>query len=247
MSAETWMPIAGWDGMYEVSDLGRVRSLARVITRRNGAKQTIHGRVLRPTLMSNGWYLKVDLVRLGHKRSLPVHRLVGNAFLGPLPTGMQTRHLNGNALDNRLANLKYGTPKENTADSIAHGTHLSLVHKAKTHCPRGHEYAPDNTYFKPRNDGSGQVFRICRRCEIDRNARWYRQDRLRREAEGEVTPDVIRRWASEEGITVAPTGRIPNDVKLAFAAANPDYGWTPDPVIYRGVVAKKYRAERGAA
>ncbi len=53
-----------------------------------------------------------------------VHRLVLEAFVGRRPEGMQCRHLNGNPQDNRLCNLKWGTPKENAADKRVHGTHL---------------------------------------------------------------------------------------------------------------------------
>ena len=55
-----------------------------------------------------------------------VHTLVLNAFVGERPQGMVCRHLNGNPLDNRLCNLKWGTPQENTQDSIRHGTAVCL-------------------------------------------------------------------------------------------------------------------------
>ena len=57
-----------------------------------------------------------------------VHTLVLNAFVGERPEGMVCRHLNGNALDNRLSNLCWGTPKENTQDAIRHGTAPFLRH-----------------------------------------------------------------------------------------------------------------------
>lgn len=55
-----------------------------------------------------------------------VHTLILNTFVGERPEGMLCRHLNGNALDNRLCNLKWGTPKENYEDAVRHGTAISL-------------------------------------------------------------------------------------------------------------------------
>lgn len=60
--------------------------------------------------------------------AMDVHTLVLNAFVGERPNGMVCRHLNGNALDNRLSNLCWGTPKENMQDEIRHGTAVCLRH-----------------------------------------------------------------------------------------------------------------------
>jgi hypothetical protein len=67
-------------------------------------------------------YLSVKLSRDGDCYTWFVHRLVTAAFLGPLPDDMETRHLNGDWLDNRLVNLIYGTSLENSADAVQHGT-----------------------------------------------------------------------------------------------------------------------------
>ncbi|MBB5804669.1 transposase-like protein [Saccharothrix ecbatanensis] len=69
-------------------------------------------------------YQEVCLMIEGKREQWKVHRLVTAAFYGPLPEGMQTRHLNGNSRDNRLSNLAYGTPAENIADKERHGTML---------------------------------------------------------------------------------------------------------------------------
>lgn len=71
---------------------------------------------------TKGRYLDVRLMIDGKPEQWRVHRLVAMAFYGPLPEGMQTRHLNGNSKDNRITNLKYGTPSENAADKVLHGT-----------------------------------------------------------------------------------------------------------------------------
>lgn len=87
-----------------------------------------------------------------------VHQLVAEVFIGPTPTGMEVRHLNGIYADNRLSNLAYGTRAQNVADSIAHGTYRN-ANGEKTACLRGHAYDSINTYRDP----SGR--RRCRQCK----------------------------------------------------------------------------------
>ena len=76
-----------------------------------------------------------------------IHQIVLEAFCGPCPDGMEVLHGNGIRTDNRLSNLRYGTRSENNADSIRHGTH---PHSSKTHCPAGHAYSTENTYWSSR-------------------------------------------------------------------------------------------------
>jgi hypothetical protein len=107
---ENWRDIPGYEGRYMVSDQGRVRSLRRVdimqqFTDRDG-------------------YLRVTLTKENSRqRCEQVHQLMLWAFVGPKAPGAVTRHRNGVRTDNRLTNLCYGTPKENTADRETHGTH----------------------------------------------------------------------------------------------------------------------------
>jgi hypothetical protein len=147
---EQWRPVPGFEGSYEVSDQGSVRSLAR-----SGpwGKQP---RRLRAWPTKKG-YLRVDLCSANKRTRFFVHQLVLEAFVGPRPDGLVTRHLNGNPKDNRLANLTYGTYAENAQDTVRHGANANL---RKTHCPRGHAYDAENTYVKP--DG-GRECRICMR------------------------------------------------------------------------------------
>lgn len=221
---EDWRPVVGYEGFYEVSSAGRVRSVAR----RRGARV---GHVLRQHPLSNGLYLKVELHRDGVRQTCPTHRLVGEAFLGPLPDGLETRHLNGNGLDNNLSNLKYGTRVENQQDSIAHGTHISLRTKARTHCANGHEYTPQNTRLT-------NGVRVCRRCTVAVNIASQKRQLARREAAGVVTPHLIREWAQQVGIRVEGEGRLQDDVKWAYALTHPESGWEPAPDPRRQVVVR---------
>ena len=77
---EHWRPVAGWQGYYEVSNLGRVRSLPRTLIRRNGTRYRVRGRVLKPVPHRRGrWPLAVTLAANGTTRQYLVHRLVADA------------------------------------------------------------------------------------------------------------------------------------------------------------------------
>lgn len=106
---ENWQDIPGYEGLYEVSSLGRVRSLDR--PQKNG--QVRKGRVLKGHVY--GPYRRYSL-RNGKICTVNGHRLVLEAFRGPCPEGMECRHLNGDPLDNRLDNLAWGTREENEMD-----------------------------------------------------------------------------------------------------------------------------------
>jgi hypothetical protein len=119
---ELWKPVVGHPD-YEVSSLGRVRSLSREWTQANryGGEHTHRklGRVLRPGIASNGY----PTVVLGRGNSRTVHSLVTEAFLGPTPAGQEVRHQDGNRTNPRLDNLCYGTRSDNVRDAIRHGTY----------------------------------------------------------------------------------------------------------------------------
>jgi hypothetical protein len=107
MTNEQWKPIPGYEGRYEVSDQGRVKSYQR-------DKQ---GAILRPGRMPQG-HLSVAL---GHRNSQCVHKLVLLSFVGAPAPAQECRHLNGIPADNRLENLCWGSRSENIKDKTAHG------------------------------------------------------------------------------------------------------------------------------
>lgn len=118
---ENWKPVVGYEGFYEVSDYGRVRSVAHEAKSscRNGGKRVVPSRVLKANKRRNG-YLKVDLCKEGKTSSRNVHRLVADAFLGEQPQ-LQVNHKNLNKCDNRLSNLEWVAPSENMAHARANG------------------------------------------------------------------------------------------------------------------------------
>lgn len=163
MSVE-WRAIPGWEGFYEASSDGQIRSMDRSAPGRPGVTMHWKSRILSQSLTRDG-YPQVWLCRNNKRTTSRVSRLVATTFHGPCPEGMECRHLDGNKLNNTPENLAWGTRSENTYDRIAHGTH---VQARKTHCPRGHEYNNDNTYIKPRSGA-----RACRTCRANQNHNRY--------------------------------------------------------------------------
>lgn len=114
---ERWLPILGFEGRYEVSDLGRVRSLQC-----KGRQRSVP-LVLRDYAAGSG-YRFVCLFDGEKFHQTYVHRAVLTAFVGSPALGMQGAHLDGCNTNNVLANLAWATPLENHAHKVLHGTTL---------------------------------------------------------------------------------------------------------------------------
>lgn len=119
-TGELWKPVVGFEGMYEVSSLGRVRSLDRVLVSegaRRGYPRKVKGRLLMLQRHSGG-YVQVSLGESGVRL---VHALVLEAFVGPCPVGMESCHDDGDKTNNFLFNLRYDTHSANCEDRRRHG------------------------------------------------------------------------------------------------------------------------------
>lgn len=109
--AEVWKDIPGWEGLYQASNLGRIRSLDRRRTVKG--TRACKGRVLSPNDLGNG-YFGVHLYRYGSPRRVTtVHRLVAEAFLPTDPERGEVNHIDGDKSNNRLSNLEWVTRVEN--------------------------------------------------------------------------------------------------------------------------------------
>lgn len=124
---EEWRPVVGYDGYYEVSDSGVVRSVPRMITSHREVRGIvvsvdvfIRGRVLSLHRKKCG-HITVALCKSGQRVTAMVHTLVLSAFLGPRPSGHDSLHLDGDPANNKASNLAWGTRLENIHQAIADG------------------------------------------------------------------------------------------------------------------------------
>lgn len=132
MSDEEWksVPITEVAAFYEISDLGRVRSLDRIASGGRAGKgiRPYHGRIMRPRIGSRG-YLSVYLRAAPFYRNVPVHRLVALAFI-PNPLGLpEVNHIDCNKTNNRAANLEWVSRLGNHAHAVKSGLHMACIRK----------------------------------------------------------------------------------------------------------------------
>lgn len=154
---ESWLAVPGYEGSYEVSDLGRIRSWRP--WRGNPVP-----RVLAAHPDTNG-HRRVRLCHEGDVEQAGVHQLVMLAFVGPVPEGMEVLHGDDVKTNNALSNLRYGTRSENMLDRIANGINPRVN---QTHCVNGHSFSADNTRQWSRN---GRPRRICKTCQREAKRR----------------------------------------------------------------------------
>lgn len=125
MKSETWLPVVGMEGFFEVSDLGRIRTVERevrfVSKKGNESWRTKKAHIVKTQVLNSGYdlaHLSVNEVR----KAKTVHSVVAAAFIGPRPKGLDVCHNNGSKRDNRAVNLRYDTRSANHLDRISHGT-----------------------------------------------------------------------------------------------------------------------------
>lgn len=118
---ERWLPIPGYEGHYEVSDMGRVRKL-----------KSDSQRLLKIYRNKRG-YCVVNLYKDGGFKTKSVHRLVLLAFVGPCPGGYEACHYDGVRDNNHITNLRWGSRSENQMDRRRHGTTSSGGPKGARH------------------------------------------------------------------------------------------------------------------
>jgi hypothetical protein len=126
---EEWRPISGFEGLYEISSQGRVKSLPRLIIRRDGKRLTVPGRILKTNPNGRG-YPRVSLCNCGISIWIMVHSIVAATFLPPPPGPMGSKHgeytvnhKDGNKINNHVDNLEYVTG----ADNVLHSRRMGLL------------------------------------------------------------------------------------------------------------------------
>jgi hypothetical protein len=128
---EIWKDIKGHEGLYQVSNLGRVKSLKREVFHRKG-NLNIKERILKPhkSGLKNNIYYDVFLSNQVIKQ-IKIHRLVAETFLGNPDKKEQINHVDGNKLNNNVDNLEWVTAKENTVHAWENGLCSNIVNGSK--------------------------------------------------------------------------------------------------------------------
>ena len=137
---ESWKPIPEWEGYYEVSDRGRIRSVDRLVKHRGTSLRQERGRIMSQHSNEYGYFYTMAS-RNGQTKRIWVHRAVLEAFVSSRPEGMVTMHLNNDPADNHVKNLQWGTQAENIRQCVEEGRQANL---RKTRCRRGHPLAEPN-------------------------------------------------------------------------------------------------------
>lgn len=180
-----WRPVTRWEGFYEVSSAGDVRSLPR-----QTVKGIRGGQLLKLHPDPKGYY-QVTLTRPGVREYRRVHQLVAEAFIGPCPPGHETRHHDGDNQHNAASNLLYGTSGDNKLDQVRHGTHPNA---SKNCCPKC------GGPFTISSDGG----RRCKACKREQTQQW-RKDHPERTRE--LGRAQNRRWRAKDPERARAIGR----------------------------------------
>ena len=149
---EEWKPVVGYEGRYEVSNLGRVRSVERTFADKNGRQITFCGVVLSPSITNRG-RLIVGLNVDNRRRSCSVHRLVAMAFLSNPDNLPEVNHKDENPLNNRVDNLEWCTSDYNRH----YGTVIERVTKSKGTPVIGVDKNGNEHYFSSIKEAEGKT------------------------------------------------------------------------------------------
>lgn len=121
---ELWKEVDGFDGYYEVSDKGRVKSLDRVIKHSNGVCHNVKGRMLKPIFFGN--YHGVQMCNHGKLKKKYIHRLVAETFVENTHNKKTVNHKDGNKFNNSAENLEWATQKENNRHAVETGLNKTM-------------------------------------------------------------------------------------------------------------------------
>lgn len=145
---EMWKPVLGYENLYEVSNLGKVRSLDRLVRRGTGV-MLLKGQILKPEIDNKG-YLRVDLYKDEKHGHFKIHRLVAREFpeiCGQYAQDFDVEHKNCIPTDNRAENLRWCTHKENCGNELSR-QHYSESKKGEKH-PMWGKFGKLNSSSKP--------------------------------------------------------------------------------------------------
>lgn len=120
---EIWKDVKGYEGMYQVSDSGRVKSLARTVERSDGTVRPVCEKILTCSISTDG-YVQCKLCSDGQYKTVKVHRLVAEAFLPKAEDGFEVNHIDCDRRNNHVSNLEWMSHGDNVRYAISCGNHF---------------------------------------------------------------------------------------------------------------------------
>ena len=117
---EVWKSIEGFEGFFQISNHGRIRSLDRYVNARNGGKRFEHGRIMKSSINSRKYYI-LPLRKNGYVKTFRINRLVAIAFIPNPENKPEVNHIDGDKQNNHVKNLEWSTHKENIKHALETG------------------------------------------------------------------------------------------------------------------------------
>jgi hypothetical protein len=148
---EIWRDVIGYEGFYKVSNLGRIKSIDRIIPHSHSGCMTFKERIIKPA-KNKGGYLIVILNKRGKTIAKTLHRLIAISFINNDEKKPQINHLNGDKLDNCVNNLEWCTQSENQIHAfklgLNKGSHKGLFGEFHNRSKKVDQYDLNNNYIK---------------------------------------------------------------------------------------------------
>lgn len=121
MNDEEWRDVVGYEGSYQVSDIGRVKSVPRVYKMKDGRRKNIKKEIIMKFDIDKDGYFKIGLREKGKQRNFFIHRLVAQAFIKNPENKPQVNHIDGIKTNNSITNLEWVTHQENRTHAAENG------------------------------------------------------------------------------------------------------------------------------